>query len=197
MKTNRRQLQKEQTRRRLLDIAAMEFASRGIMATRISDIAMAAGVSHGTIFVHFASQEELITAVIEEFGQRMSLRTHELASQCESLCEMLAAHLSSTMEFEGFYTRLILEGPRLPPVARDTFIMIQSAISLHISQAAKREMENGTIKAMPVHLFFNTWVGLIHYYLINHDLFAPGGSVLKRHGPMLLTHFINLVKMSE
>lgn len=194
MKTNRRQLQKEQTRSRLLDIAALEFSSRGFMATRISDIAMAAGVSHGTVFVHFASQEELITAVIQEFGQRMSLRTHELAGQCESLREMLAAHLNSMQEFEGLYTRLILEGPFLPPVARNAFIMIQSAISLHISQAAVREMEMGTIKAMPVHLFFNTWMGLIHYYLTNRDLFAPGDSVLERHGPMLLAHFMNLVR---
>ncbi|HWP95438.1 MAG TPA: TetR/AcrR family transcriptional regulator [Syntrophomonadaceae bacterium] len=194
MKKNQRQIQKEQTRRNLLAIAFNEFASRGIMSTRMSDVAEAAGVSHGTVFVHFASQEALITAVIEEFGENITHRTHELSSQCRGVQELLAAHLTSIMEFEAFYTRLVIEARLLPPMARDTFVMIQSAVSLHISQSAQREMEAGTIAPMPLHLFFNTWVGLIHYYITNSDLFAPESSVVERYGPMLLEHYMNLIK---
>ncbi len=194
MKSTQRQLQKEQTRRKILEVAFMEFGSRGIMSTRMADIAEAAGVSHGTVFAHFESQEALISAVIEEFGQKMTLRTHELASNCREVRELLAAHLTSIMEFEAFYTRLVVEARLLPPVARDTFIMIQSAVSFHISQAAQREMDTGTIYTMPVHLLFNTWIALINYYLSNSDWFAPDGSVMKHHGEMLLEHFMSLIK---
>jgi len=194
MKTNQRQLQKDETRRKLLAAACGEFGKSGIMSTRMADIAEAAGVSHGTVFVHFDTQEALIRAVIEEFGEKMARRTHELARDCREVRSLLTAHLTSIIEFEPFYARLIIEARLLPPVARDTFIMIQSAVSFHISQVVQQEMDAGTIKSMPIHLFFNTWIGLINYYIANADLFAPGDSVIKRHGQSLLEHFMSLMK---
>ena len=47
---------------------------------------------------------------------------------------------------------------------------------------------------MPYHLFFNTWVGLLHYYIANASSFAPGESVLKRYGHQLRDHFLMLVQ---
>jgi len=194
MNKTKRQLQKEQTRRVLLETAFIEFGRNGIMSTRMSDIANAAKVSHGTVFAHFETQEALISAVIEEFGEKITLRTHELATNCAGVREVLSAHLTGIMEVEEFYTRLVIESRMLPKVSRETFVMIQSAISLHLSQAAQREMEAGTIAPMPVALLFNTWVGLIHYYLINGDLFAPEGQVLKRYGQSLLDHYMSLLQ---
>lgn len=191
-----RQQQKEKTRQRLLDVAISEFGRQGIMNTRMSDIARAAGVSHGTVFSHFASQEYLITAVIEDFGARMARRTHELAYGRVAIREILAAHLASILEFEEFYTRLVIESRILPRAARETFIVIQSAVSFHISQSAQSEMDGGSMVRMPVHLLFNTWVGLLHYYLSNGDLFAPQDSVLNRYGSILIDHFMGLVSIS-
>lgn len=192
-----RQAQKEQTRRKLLDVAFVEFGSRGIMATRMSDIAKAAEVSHGTVFAHFESQEILIAAVIEEFGEKIGIRTHELANNCGGVREILEAHLMGIGEFEAFYTRLIIEARLLPQVARDTLIGIQSGISFHLRQAAKNEMEAGTIAKMEISLMFNTWLGLINYYMANSDLFAPGGSVIERHGKNLLEHYMRLLEVKN
>jgi AcrR family transcriptional regulator len=192
---NNRQTQKEQTRQRLLEVAQIEFAQRGILATRMSDIAAAAQVSHGTVFAHFATQELLTVAVIQEFGERMARRTHELAGSSARLRDVLAAHLTGIQEYEGLYTRLVLEGRALPQPARDTLISIQSAISVHISQAAERDMQAGLTKVMPLPLLFNTWVGLVHYYLANADLFAPGESVIQRYGPILLEHYMSLISV--
>jgi AcrR family transcriptional regulator len=188
-----RQQQKENTRRKLLDTALEVFAQNGITATRMSDIAEAAGVSHGTVFLHFETQDALISAVIEDFGFRMASRTHELTETSGSLREVLAAHLRGIREQEGFYTRLVIESNQLPPAARNALISIQSAVSFHISQAAQREMDEGSIKPMPVALLFNTWVGLVHYYLSNGDLFSPGKSVIEICGPVLLDHFTGLI----
>ncbi|MNC80717.1 hypothetical protein D3C75_1336170 [compost metagenome] len=54
-------------------------------------------------------------------------------------------------------------------------------------------MENGTAAYMPVHLLFNSWIGLLHHYLMNRDLFAPDESVLERYGKELLAHFMRMV----
>ncbi|NPV92840.1 MAG: TetR/AcrR family transcriptional regulator [Firmicutes bacterium] len=185
--------QKERTRARIIKAAMGRLAVAGLTKVSTADIAKSAQVSHGTIFVHFPTREALLTAVIEEFGARVAGRLHELAQNGSGLREILIAHLQGLIEFEPFYTRLVIEGRLLPDRARQTLVVIQSAISLHISQAAEAEMEEGLIRKTPIHLLFNTWMGLVHYYLANGDLFSPRGSVLLQHGPALIDHYLNLI----
>ena len=189
----KRQIQKDQTRKHLINTAFHLFAQKGLTTTRTADIAKAAKVSHGTVFAHFLTQEALLNTVIEDFGERVSLRLHELAVCNNSLREVLGAHLKGLMEFEAFYTRLVIEGRMLPESARNAFVIIQSSIAFHISQAAEREMKEGIIDPSPMHMLFNTWIGLIHYYLANNDLFAPEESVLERYGQELLEYFMELI----
>ena len=188
-----RELQKEQTKALLLKTAYEVFSEKGIMSTRVSDIAQAAGVSHGTIFVHFKSQEALIEEVIELYGQKIATRTHELANSSADLSSLLRAHLDGIMEYESFYTRLVIENRLLPSGARDSFLAIQSAISFHFSQAIERERISGQEGKIPPYLLFNVWIGLVHYYLANGDLFAPEGHVIRRYGDTLIENFIKLL----
>ena len=195
MSESKRQKQKELTRKHLIETAIRLFGENGIIATRTADIAKAAEVSHGTVFSHFSTQEELITTVIEEVGDRIAERLHELVDTKSSLYEILKAHLIGLTEFEAFYTKLIIERRLLPESVSDTYVMIQSTISFHIGMAAEKEMEEGIIRKIPVHLLYNTWIGIIHYYLTNGDLFADHGSVLKRKGEELLEHYMKLIKI--
>lgn len=193
MKKTNRQLQKEQTKELLLRTAYEIFSDRGIMNTRMADIAHAAGVSHGTIFVHFQTQEALIEEVIETYCQKITLRTHALADCCGTLEELLRAHLSGIMEFEQFYTRLIIENQMLPACARDSWVSIQSAVSFHFSLVYERDKGQGSNKAIPAYMLFNMWMGLVHYYLENGDLFAPEGNVLLRYGDVLIDNYLKLI----
>ncbi|WP_018212733.1 TetR/AcrR family transcriptional regulator [Desulfitobacterium hafniense] len=194
MKKSNRQLQKVQTKETLLNKAYQLFSSQGIMNTRMSDIAQAAGVSHGTVFAHFQTQEMLITEVIETYGEKIARRTHEAASTCEHMEELLAAHLAGIGEFEPFYARLVIENRLLPPEARDVWVSIQSAISFHFSQVVQREIGAGQSIGLPLYFLFNTWVGLVHYYLANGDLFAPEGNVVGRYGDTLVNHYMKMIR---
>ncbi len=195
MPENLRQKQKTETRKLIIETSLKLFGENGILNTKTSDIAKAAKVSHGTIFSHFATQEQLIICVIEEFGTRISKKLDELASNNESLPVLLKAHLDCLIEFEPFYTRLIIERRLLPDCVRDTYIMIQSAISFHIGIAAKIEEQKGYLKTMPIDFLFNTWLGLIHYYLTNSDLFTENKSLLRAYQEKLINNYINLIKI--
>jgi AcrR family transcriptional regulator len=195
MSESKRQEQKNQTRKLLIEVAFNRFATEGLTATRTIDIASAAGVSHGTVFAHFPTRDDLLIAVIEEFGSRVAGRIHQLATGGGSVREVFQAHINGLMEVEPFYTRLVTEGSLLPPSAQNALVVIQSAISIHLSQAAEQEILAGKIRNIHLHLLFNTWIGLIHYYLANGNLFAPGESVLKRYGPELLEHYLNLLNL--
>ena len=197
MKNSARQTQKENTREKIVKAACAEFSARGILGTRMSDVAQAAHVSHGTVFLHFKTQEELVTEVIGAYAGKMAARMHELARSATTLREILAAHLAGIAEFEALYTRLALEARLLPEPCRSAWIGIQSAISLHLNQAAEQEMRAGRLKPMPAHFLFNAWSALVQYYLVNGDLFAPDGSVIGRCGSELVDQFIRLVSVDN
>jgi hypothetical protein len=97
------------------------------------------------------------------------------------------------MEFEPFYTRLVIENKLLPEAARDVWVTLQSAVSFHFSRVAEREIQSGRSVGIPPYMMFNMWVGLVHYYLSNGDLFAPEESVIGRYGELMAENFIKLI----
>jgi len=54
------------TRERLLAAAREVFEERGFNDTRMSDVATAAGVSHGTVYVYFDAKEALLAEIVDE-----------------------------------------------------------------------------------------------------------------------------------
>ncbi len=56
----------ERTRTHLLAAARQVFADQGFAATRMSDIAAAAGVSHGTVYTYFDTKEDVLAAVLDD-----------------------------------------------------------------------------------------------------------------------------------
>jgi AcrR family transcriptional regulator len=61
----KREIVQEEKRRAILDAALRVFAKQGFAAARISDIASAAGVGKGTVYLYFASKEDLLMGVFE------------------------------------------------------------------------------------------------------------------------------------
>lgn len=60
------------TRDSILDAAAHLFAERGV-ATRLEDVADAAGVTRQTVYVHFGSRTGLLMAMVQHMDTRGSL----------------------------------------------------------------------------------------------------------------------------
>lgn len=184
---------KKKTYQRLVKEAMKVFAEQGFVATRTLDVAEAAAVAHGTVFVHFPTREALVVATVTEFALVLKDRIRDLVEMGATVRQVFSAHLAGLAEHERFYTRLVMERPLLPEKARITLLGIQSVISAYLTEAAEREVDEGSLRAVPMHLMFNTWLGLIHYYLSNRDLFAPEGSVLSRWGEDLINFYMGLL----
>ncbi len=66
-------------RDRILDAAVRVFAKSGFYATRVSEIAKAAGVADGTIYLYFASKEALLISLFEDrIGRMLAIMQREL-----------------------------------------------------------------------------------------------------------------------
>jgi len=63
----KRWVRRKEARPQELVSAALDlFVARGYAATRLEDVASAAGVSKGTVYLYFANKEELFKAVVQE-----------------------------------------------------------------------------------------------------------------------------------
>ena len=189
----KRQRQKEQTREKIIAAAIKIYTEQGFAAPTTA-IANEAQVSHGSIFVHFPTVESLMVCLLDAFSEDIGTELHTLSESGGDIEKLLAMHIDVLIKHENFYKRLTKEAVYLPGEAKNTFIAIQSTVSIHFLQALEGEMNEGKIKPVPFPMLFNTWLGLIHYYLLNGEWFAPGESVLTRYKDALIKCFLALIK---
>ncbi len=65
MAKTHKQLQSEQTRQHIIQVAAQMFARKGFFGTSIADLSRAAGLTKGALYHHFESKDALFLAVIQ------------------------------------------------------------------------------------------------------------------------------------
>ena len=98
----------EQTRQRILAEAAEWFANHGYAATSMRDIAGAAGLTPGALYVHFPSKGQLLLAVYAEGVARIgaavdaAVATHTDAGAWDKLEAAAEAHLAVLLGRAGF-----------------------------------------------------------------------------------------------
>jgi AcrR family transcriptional regulator len=181
-----------ETRDRVLLAACAIFGRDGFSSVRTQDVAEAAGVSHGTIFAHFLTRDALIAAAVEATVVRsINLVRHELRLTGGAR-EVLHAHLAALAEHEGLHAKIIAEPQTLPGAVQARLIEANSGVASHLIEALEREAGGSPLKVEP-HFAFNTWLALVHYYLMNRRLFAPGRSVLTERADELVRNYLALV----
>lgn len=194
MAEGNRKEQKERTRKLIVETAMAEFSAKGFSATNTRDIATTAGISHGSVFAHFLTREDLIMAVVSEFGQRVQQQMGQFNNNPDTVKTVLVSHLEIIGQHELFYTRLVTEGALLPDCARSELARIQTIISSRLLQAVHNELEDGLVKDLPFPILFNSWLALINHYLANKDWFCPGKPVVETLGSQLIDYFLKTIQ---
>jgi len=195
MKENQRQKQKRETRGKILAAAMIMFAERGFSVTT-TEIAQSAGISHGSIFVHFTTREELIDCAINVFFDHLNQEINIAAKGNADMEDLLEVYLSILHSSEDFYRNLITQISLLPDVTQEKLFAYQTTLSFHFDDALRREKEQGKIVALPHHMLFNMWLSLVHYYLQNRAMFAPEDSVIDRYRDELISSYLMMIRKS-
>jgi len=114
------QLRAKRTRRDLLAAARRAFAELGYGGATIDDIARAAGCSKGAYYFHFATKEEALLALVDEWVESRTRRLQKAAGAA-SVVALVSDLLSSSTNGRS-EPRLLLEfwaqGERSANVAR-------------------------------------------------------------------------------
>jgi AcrR family transcriptional regulator len=119
-------------RRRILEAAIACIAETGFERTSIDDIRKAAGLSGGTIYLHYANKEDLIVAAIREFTH-LDYNPPQTSSEFQSILNSIPIETRLTRE-QVVLANLRLSAESLPP----------SPLSTEVSQVISRSLEKLT-----------------------------------------------------
>lgn len=107
-------------RDRILDAAVKVFARSGFHATRVSEIAKAAGVADGTIYLYFKSKEELLFSLFEDRVEKLlSFMREELPkkpdapSRLRAVIDMQLGLLEGERDLAEVITVILRQSTRL------------------------------------------------------------------------------------
>lgn len=76
-------------RDRILKAAVKVFAKNGFYATRVSEIAKAAGVADGTIYLYFKNKDDVLISIFEDGIQRLLAILREVAGSGEPVADRI------------------------------------------------------------------------------------------------------------
>lgn len=100
------------TRRRLVDAAALVGARRGLAGASLDEVAQAAGFTKGAVYANFASKEALFLAVLDQrFEARMSEVEEVLRSGADpdTQARQAGAEFSRALAADPDWQRLFFE----------------------------------------------------------------------------------------
>ncbi|MEY2874300.1 MAG: hypothetical protein RLZZ373_1671, partial [Pseudomonadota bacterium] len=133
------------------------FVEKGFAATRADEVATRAGVSKGTLYLYYASKEELLKAVI---AQRLSSQIAEGARQVAehqgSCAELLLNVLSVwwenvfTSDASGVFKLIITEVRNFPDIAEFYYREVVEPGQNLIGSVVRRGIERGEFRPVNV-----------------------------------------------
>jgi AcrR family transcriptional regulator len=147
-------------RQAILTAALREFSARGFAAARLDDVAEAAGIAKGTIYLYFRDKEALFQDLIRsemgpvvgtlEYALGLDLPAREAAEQA---IELFVREIYLT-ERKDIIRLVISEGPRFPHLAAFYYREVVSrgiaAVRLLLARALERgELRNDAVIRFP------------------------------------------------
>jgi TetR/AcrR family fatty acid metabolism transcriptional regulator len=129
-------------RDRILKAAVKVFARNGFHATRVSEVAKAAGVADGTIYLYFKSKEELLVSLFEDrvskllaFMQDSLPKLSSAPERLRAVIDMQLGLLEGERELAEVITVILRQSTRLmKEFAAPKFIAYLDAIAKIVSE---------------------------------------------------------------
>lgn len=82
----------------ILDNAAHLFATKGIVATTVREIADSVGILSGSLYHHFKSKDEMVDAIISDYLTDLTQRYAAVLDSTQSPAEQLRALVTNSLE---------------------------------------------------------------------------------------------------
>ncbi|WP_458122712.1 TetR/AcrR family transcriptional regulator [Paenibacillus sp. Z3-2] len=149
---NKKQLQTNQTKRRIIEASKELFIQKGYSATSIEDISRATGNSKGNIYYHFKSKEGLFLEILKDWQlesehewEQKKFQFHSVTENLYGLAEhMVISELNHplTSIFNEFYSSESYDKGVLEQLNESLNFQMESAKKIIIEGIESKELIN-------------------------------------------------------
>ncbi len=153
-----RQRRKQTRPQELLDAALALFVEKGYAATRTEEVAHAAGVSKGTLYLYYPSKEDLFKAVVRQNLVNLIAEGLETLAQFEGSSSDLLSRLMNTWwervgntPAAGIHKIVLSEVRNFPELASFYAAEVMEPADRLFSGAVRRGIDSGEFRPVPVH----------------------------------------------
>jgi AcrR family transcriptional regulator len=177
----------EDRKLQILRVAVSLFSQKGFGGTTTKEIAHAAGVSEAMVFRHFATKQELYTAILDHKAcSGDSMNPEEMVAEAlkqkddQAVFERLALGALEHHEFDPEFQRLLLhsalEGHELAEIFFEKFV--RRVYELLGGYIAERQRDGAMAQIDPA-IAVRAFIGMIIHHSLNNNLWDPQRRLLK------------------
>ncbi|MFN2493794.1 MAG: TetR/AcrR family transcriptional regulator [Pyrinomonadaceae bacterium] len=191
----------EDRRLQILSVAVSLFSQKGFGGTTTKEIAQMAGVSEAMVFRHFATKQELYTAILDHKAcSGDSMNPEEMVAEAlkqkddRGVFEQLALGALEHHEFDPEFQRLLLhsalEGHELAQMFFEKFV--RRVYELLGAYILERQRDGAMVKIDPA-IVVRAFIGMIIHHSLNNNLWDPKRRLLKISNADAAKHFTNIL----
>lgn len=171
----------EDRRHQILHVAVTLFSQRGFGGTTTKEIAQAAGVSEAMVFRHYATKQELYSAILDHkacSGDRMNpeelvaeaLKQKDDRAVFERLALGALTHHERDPEFQRLLLHSALEKHELAEMFFEKFL--RRVYELLGGYIAERQRDGAMTRIDPA-IIVRAFIGMIIHHSLNNNLWDP------------------------
>lgn len=191
----------EDRKHQILSVAVRLFSQRGFVGTTTKEIAQAAGVSEAMVFRHFATKQELYSAILDHKAcSGDSMNPEQMVAEAlmqkddRAVFERLAQGALDHHECDPAFQRLLLhsalEGHELAEMFFEKFI--RRVYRLLGDYITERQRDGAMIKVDPF-IIVRAFIGMIIHHSLNNNLWDPKQRLLKISNRDAARHFTSIL----
>jgi len=176
----------EDRRHQILHVAVTLFSQRGFGGTTTKEIAQAAGVSEAMVFRHYATKQELYSAILDHkacSGDRLNpedmvaeaLKQKDDRAVFERLALGALEHHETDPEFQRLLLHSALEKHELAEMFFEKFL--RRVYELLGGYIAERQRDGAMIQMDPA-IIVRAFIGMIIHHSLNNNLWDPDRRLL-------------------
>jgi AcrR family transcriptional regulator len=191
----------EERKLQILRVAVSLFSQRGFGGTTTREIAQASGVSEAMVFRHFATKQELYTAILDHkacSGDSMNpeqmvaeaLKQKDDRAVFEQLALGALNHHECDPEFQRLLLHSALEGHELSEMFFEKFMLrVYALLGGYITE---RQRDGAMVKVDPA-IVVRSFIGMIIHHSLNNNLWDPKRRLLKISNEDAAKHFTHIL----
>jgi AcrR family transcriptional regulator len=191
----------DERRLQILRVAVSLFAHEGFSGTTTRKIAQAAGVSEAMVFRHYATKEELYTAILDhkacsgdainpELMVADAIKRKDDRAVFEGLAFGALEHHERDPEFQRLLLHSALEGHELAQMFFEKFVRrVYEFLGAYIRE---RQRDGAIIKIDPA-IVVRAFIGMIIHHSLNNNLWDPHRRLLSLSNESAAKHFTDIL----